>query len=92
MNITKSLIPIKQTPQERQEESEIWHKLVVKIVIWKEGSAQNLLNTTTKLALSEWKTYYERIIKININQNKEKVLSDLEYTLQKIKLHGGFKK
>lgn len=74
------------------KERETWHKLVVKIIIWKEASsADNLERSVSKLTQTEWNKYRQGIIKNNITQGKEKILSDLKSTMRKIKLNGGFK-
>ncbi len=92
MTINKDSLRLKRISQQKLDERESWHKLVVKVIIWNEGSVltntrQNA--TVNKITLSEWSKYRRQIIKMNINQDREKVLSDLKYTLQKIKLNGG---
>lgn len=91
--------------REKIEERETWHKLVVKVIIWKERSfakvheltsegkpshAPNINGSSlTKLTNFEWKTYFQKIIQISVTQDKKKVMSDLKETLEKIKLNGG---
>lgn len=88
----------KQTSQEKLDERESWHKLVVKVILWADDANNSLVETlddegsspSNKLTHSEWNTYCKRMIKININQEKAKVLSDLNFTLEQIKSHSGF--
>lgn len=93
MTINKDSLRLKRISQQKLDERESWHKLVVKVIIWNEGSVQTNIRQNTivnKITQSEWSKYRRQIIKMNINQDREKVLSDLKYTLQKIKMNGGF--
>ena len=73
------------------EERESWHKLVVKIILWKQSTfGGDLVKSASKLTLSEWNKYRRGILKINTTQGRQKILSDLKDTLQKIRQNGGF--
>lgn len=76
--------------QEKLEERESWHKLVVKVIIWNEGTDNKNVTTPTRITRLEWARYCQQIIKTNLSYSKKRVLSDLELTLEKIKQNGGF--
>lgn len=81
-----------QTSQEKLEEREAWYKLVVKVILWGEESAnvnRNLAETANRITLPEWKKYCQRMVTTNATYSKEKVLLDLDLTLQRIKVNGG---
>jgi hypothetical protein len=71
--------------QEKAQEREVWLKLMVKIIRWKE----QLVNTD-KITGKEWDFYYKSTIKTNTSYAKSKVLSQLEETKELIQKHGGF--
>ncbi len=82
---------IRAAYQEKAQEREAWHKLAVKVIIWKdELAAAGATRLTDKISLKEWNTYYTRVVATNISYGREKVLADLKETWQKIFGHGGF--
>ncbi len=81
----------KAANQDKLEEREAWYKLVVKIINWKDGQNQgNSLNANNKITAKEWDMYYKRMLKTNITYSKQRVLTTLEETRDKIQTHGGF--
>lgn len=70
--------------QEKFQEREAWHKLVVKVICWKDGHLAN------KITPKEWETYCERTVKTNVSHGKDKVLHSLKETKDIITNHGGF--
>lgn len=79
--------------QEKFNEREAWHKLVVKIICWKDGLLEGgTVKFTDKITLKEWNTYFKRMIKTNTTYHKERVLNNLKETREMIKKHGGFEK
>ena len=68
------------------EEREVWHKLVVKIICWKDKVHGD------KITKEEWKIYCWRMIKINVSRGEQKIYEELKETEQAIKNYGGFKK
>jgi hypothetical protein len=73
--------------QEKADQREIWHKLVVKIINWKDGGG---MKTANKITPKEWNTYYKRMLKTNTSYAKQRVLSELQETKEKILKNGGF--
>lgn len=77
--------------QERFNEREIWHKLVVKVISWKEGLLEGgIVKFKDKISAKEWGTYSRRTVERNTTWDKQKVLSLLKETRNMIKKHGGF--
>lgn len=77
--------------QEKWEEREAWHKLVVKIISWKSGLVKGgMVTKDHKITAEEWKTYFDRTLQINTTYGRQRVLSDLEETRTRISNHGGF--
>lgn len=77
---------------EKLQEREFWHKIVVKILCWRDGlSSGGIIKSTDKITPKEWKTYCERMIKINISQGEVKVKEDLKKIRKIIKNFGGFR-
>ena len=72
--------------QEKLNERELWHKLVVKVINWKD--AESLMD---KITIKEWSTYCEKMIIINVTKGKQFALDSLEETRKTIMSHGGFK-
>lgn len=66
---------------------EIWRKLVVKIIRWKNGDT-----STEKITDKEWKEYYSKTLEINVSSQKAKVLDTLKETYSIIQKLGGFAK
>ncbi|OGE23489.1 hypothetical protein A2688_01600 [Candidatus Daviesbacteria bacterium RIFCSPHIGHO2_01_FULL_38_8] len=81
-----------QSNQEKLEERELWYKLVVKIIRWKDQAlCLGITRATDKITTEEWNTYHQGIVKINTTKTQEKVLSDLRKTEELIKKNNGFK-
>lgn len=78
--------------QEKLEARESWHKLVVKIISWKDGISNKTFKLNDKISPKEWEIYCERKMEINLIQGKDKVLKMLEDTKKIIKIHRGFSK
>ncbi len=72
---------------EKQKAKEDWHKLVVKILTWKDGSSSD---SKERITDSEWKTYYKTIVNTNLTYSKDKVLSNLKEIRATIEENGGF--
>ena len=70
--------------QQKQEERETWHKLVVKVICWKDGLVKD------KITPREWTTYCQSMIKTNVSQGKQKVTENLKELQRIIKDHNGF--
>ncbi len=91
-------MPIKPTrvnnrlySQEKVEARESWHKLVVKIISWKDGQFEGgFTKATDQVTTKEWKDYSKRILKTNITYGRDMVLSNLKELKRLIKEHGGF--
>jgi len=84
--------PIK-TPQQQEklDAKENWHKLVVKILIWKDGSSiNNNAHEKGRITDGEWKTYSKTIISTNTTLSKEKVAARLKELRETIQKNGGF--
>lgn len=82
---------IKQAAQEKLEEREIWHKLVVKVIIWREGSSKDgKLREAEKITSKEWEIYCKRMISMSVTYGKEKAALILKETCQAIQKNGGF--
>lgn len=78
--------------QDKLDEREAWHKIVVKILSWKNGLTDSgVVDLKDKITPSEWDTYYQGLIKINIIHGKEKTIKKLEEIKKTISKHGGFK-
>lgn len=75
---------LSQICQEKAEEREIWYRLVVRIIKWKEGLGGD------KISTADWDTYCDRIIKISITNGKERTLENLRETQRIIQNRGGF--
>lgn len=79
----------KQATLERQEERENWHKLVVKIINWKDGNLSKTNDKDIKITKKEWTTYSKKVLETNIS-SKQKTLANLQQTKDLIQKHGGF--
>lgn len=81
----------KLASQEKLDERESWHKLVVKVITWKDGSLEkSIVKEAYRITAAEWKTYSQHITATNTSYSKERVLSSLEETKEIIADHGGF--
>jgi hypothetical protein len=77
--------------QEKLEEREAWHKIVVKILSWKNGLAEGgSIQITDKITSQEWDTYYQSTIKINTVNGKDKAIAKLKEIKESITKHNGF--
>lgn len=75
----------------KNDEREVWHKLVVKIISWKDGSFDGrAVRSATKITPKEWGIYSKRMIQINTTYGRQKVVSNLKETREMIRKHGGF--
>lgn len=63
---------------------------MVKIISWKEGTANKKQVTAEKISTEEWINYCKQTIKINANTLKSKTMKKLEEVEELIKKHGGF--
>lgn len=82
-----------QASQDQADQREIWHKLVVKIISWKDGLLEGgVIKFSDKISSKEWNVYFKRIIKMNTSYSKERVLSSLKETKDLIIKNGGFEK
>lgn len=76
---------------DKLNERETWHKLVVKVILWKDGIIEGgTYKSRDKITLKEWDTYCKRMIKTNTTYGRQKVLSNLNEIKVIIKKHGGF--
>jgi hypothetical protein len=84
--------PVKTAEQqEKLEAKENWYKLVVKIIVWKEGNAENRnIKQVSKITAKEWKAYCQGMAKTNLTYGKEKVDARLKETWIIINRHNGF--
>ncbi|MBI3485552.1 hypothetical protein HY025_01255 [Candidatus Daviesbacteria bacterium] len=76
--------------KDKPDEREIWYKIVVKIIRWKETLAKNNQNALEKITPKEWKIYYKGTIKHNSLEDKKKALKLLKETQKVIAEVGGF--
>ncbi len=59
--------------QDKVIERELWHKLVVKVIRWKENNLDDeIVRATEKITKTEWKNYCARMIETNATNGKEK--------------------
>lgn len=81
----------KKSADEKAELRESWHKIVVKILCWKDGiNQQNIVSKTDKITASEWEGYCERMMQISLEAGKDKTTEKLQKTKELIQKHGGF--
>lgn len=82
---------IRLASQEKLDERESWHKLVIKIISWKDGPVQeSIVKAAYRITATEWDTYSRHITASNTSYSKEKVSSSLKETKEIIKKNGGF--
>lgn len=74
--------------QAKLEERELWHKLVVKVLVWKDGSNRSSIHD--KITQEEWRTYHKKMVEINVTYDKNRVLTELKETQFQIAKNGGF--
>lgn len=82
--------PIKKTTHpkastEKQEEREHWHKIVVKVLKWKESSSG-----IEKITSKEWNFYHKSTLKINESFPRSEILKKLNSVKEQILKNGGF--
>ena len=78
-----SLKPSTKPNQEKFEERETWHKLVVKIIRCKEGQGGTI---TSK----EWKMYSEHVLETHVTEGKEVTAKKLKEIKEQITKNNGF--
>lgn len=81
---TKPAHPSKAST-EKQEEREFWHKIVVKVLKWKESTA-----CPEKITLKEWNFYHKSTLKINESFPRAETLKKLNAVKDMILKNGGF--
>lgn len=87
----KTTQPRSRMTSPQADEREIWHKLVVKVIRWRDGLvASGSLSATDKITHKEWLTYSRKLVQTNLTNGKQKVLDTLKETKQKIIDNGGF--
>lgn len=78
--------------QEKFEAREAWHKLVVKVINWKDELLDGRIERLTdKISPKEWNIYCQHMIRTNVTYGRQKVLESLKETRKIIQEHGGFK-
>lgn len=77
---------------EKLQQKEYWHKLVIKIILWREDQFTTISGLREKVTLKEWKTYCQQTLKTNVTYGKLKVNESLRQTWQEINKNGGFEK
>jgi hypothetical protein len=84
--------PTRQSAQmENLEKREFWHKIVFKVILWKEENPlKRESSAIDKLTPSEWKIYRSRILKANMAGGVEKIQTRLKKTWQQIRENDGF--
>jgi len=77
--------------QKKIQEREDWHKLVVKVIVWKEGTVgKGVVQLVNKITPKEWKLYRKKLTSANAANAKDKTHIRLKETWDRIKEHGGF--
>jgi hypothetical protein len=77
--------------QEKVEERENWHKLVVRIIRWKDGNFENVNSgIPAKITPKEWQMYQKKSIQMNVTHSKDRVAATIKETWDNIKKNGGF--
>ncbi len=77
--------------QKKLDEREAWHKLVVKVIRWRDGLSEGgVLTTADKISAKEWGIYSRHTLKTNITYSRLRVLTNLREIREVIKQHGGF--
>jgi len=73
------------------EEREIWHKLVVKVITWKDGTVgKGVVAFSEKVTPKEWKIYKKRLTAASPIKDIARIEARLKETLEKIRKNGGF--
>lgn len=77
--------------QERLDQRESWHKLVVKILTWKDQASEgNLVREEYRITAVEWETYSKHMVAMNTSYSREKMSASLKATKEIIEKNGGF--
>lgn len=73
------------------EEKEIWHKLIVKIITWKDGTVgKGVVAKSDKITHNEWRLYRKRLTLVSPPKDVARFEARLKETQQKIRENGGF--
>lgn len=73
-------------------ERENWHKIVVKIISWKNGLADGgSIDSNNKITAKEWKAYCQGVLKNHITEGEKETKRRLKETKALIEKFGGFK-
>lgn len=82
---------IREAYKKRFDEREVWHKIVVKILRWKEDQAEkNESLPLGKITTKEWTTYSKSIYKTNVMNGKSEITKRLKDIKNLITKNGGF--
>lgn len=79
----------RQIFQDKFDEREVWHKLVVKIINWKDGLRETSI-IKDKITSKEWRTYCSKMLQINVSSSKQKIMENLKELKKTISNHNGF--
>lgn len=89
--ISNSSANSKKPADEKAELRESWHKIVVKILCWKDGlTQQNSITSSDKITQNEWQGYCEKMMSISLEAGKDKTAEKLKSIKELIQKHGGF--
>lgn len=81
----------RQVSPEKSQERELWFKMVVKVISWRDGPRERSSKVlASKITPEEWASYCKEVIKINAGTSKEKTQKKLDEVVVQIKKHGGF--
>lgn len=73
------------------EEREVWHKLIVKVITWKDGTVgKGVVAFSEKITPKEWRHYKKRLTAASPAKDTARIEARLKETLEKIKKNGGF--
>lgn len=73
------------------EEREVWHKLIVKVITWKDGTVgKGVVAFSEKITPKEWRHYKKRLTAASPVKDVARIEARLKETLEKIKKNGGF--
>ncbi len=81
------------TPEqiEKQQVSEAWFKIVVKIIRWRDGTiSYGDLAPVDKVSPKEWKMYCDNIKKKNVSYSEKRIADELKETWERINSYDGF--
>ncbi len=81
----------KEAYQEKQDERELWYKIVVRVMRWVDDTPNDPdLPNIKKLTPLEWGAYCKRMLAINVTYGKDRTMDKLKKMEQLIKEHNGF--